>query len=353
MKKILFTGGGTAGHITPNIALFDELKNQGYSIAYIGMKNSMEETLIKKEQVDFYSINGGKLRRYFDFKNFIDIFKIIIGFFQSLFIILRLKPHIVFSKGGFVSCPVVWSAWLLKIPVIVHESDISPGLANRLSFPFSKKICYSFPETYNNIPKNKEVFTGLPIRKTIFEGNRNIGLKICNFNNEKPIVLVFGGSLGSNFINNVIRNKLNTLLEYFQICHICGKSNLDKALINTKGYAQFEYTSDEFPHLLYMADIVIARAGATSIFEILSLCKPNILIPLTKKASRGDQILNARSFEKLGFSKVLYEENNFDIKEQILEVFEKKEKYISAMKLSQNTNGTQNIIELITKLSKF
>lgn len=353
MKKILFTGGGTAGHITPNIALFDELRNKGYSIAYIGMKNSMEETLIRKEQVDFYSISGGKLRRYLDFKNFIDIFKIITGFFQSLFIILRLKPHIVFSKGGFVSCPVVWSAWILRIPVIVHESDISPGLANRLSFPFAKKICYSFPETYENIPKNKGVFTGLPIRKSIFEGNRDSGLKICNFNNEKPIILVFGGSLGSNFINNIIRNKLSNLLENFQICHICGKSNLDKALINTKGYAQFEYTSNEFPHLLHMSDIIIARAGATSIFEILSLCKPNILIPLTKKASRGDQILNARSFEKLGFSKVLYEENNFDIKEQILEVFEKKEKYISAMKLSQNTNGTQNIIELITKLSKF
>ena len=308
MKKIVLTGGGSSGHVTPNIAIIPALKRAGYSIDYIGSKNGIEKQLIDREKIPYYSINTGKLRRYFDLKNFTDTFRVMDGLRQAYILLGRLKPSIVFSKGGFVSCPVVWAAWLRRIPVVIHESDITPGLTNRLSIPFAKKVCYTFPESEPHIPANKGVRTGMPIRESLLGGSLNEGRKICGFDHSKPVVLVIGGSLGSEKINNVVRGSLDILLKKYHVCHICGKGNVKQELEKKPGYKQFEYLNEEQPHVFALADLVISRAGATVLFELLALKKPNLLIPLSRNASRGDQILNAASFEKLGYSMVIQEE---------------------------------------------
>lgn len=346
--KIAFTGGGTAGHVTPNLALIEELKRD-YELIYIGMKNSMEEELISKEGIKFYGINSGKLRRYFDFKNFTDIIKIKLGFFQSLYILKKNKIKLLFSKGGFVSCPVVWAAWFCRIPVIIHESDITPGLANRLSLPFAKHIAFSFPETQNHIDGNKAIFTGLPIRQELFSGNENKGLAFSSLTHGKPIILVTGGSQGSKYINDLIRNNLPELLKKYEICHLCGKGQLNSKLNNVKGYSQFEYINKELKDLFAISDLIISRAGATFIFEILALKKLNILIPLSKKVSRGDQILNAKSFEKSGYSKVVQEEENVNIIKLIDEVFQNKILYTASMEKANLINGNNEVIKIIKK----
>lgn len=302
MVDIVFTGGGTAGHVTPNLALIPSLMADGYSVAYIGQANSIEQKLIEKEHIDFYTIKAGKLRRYFDLQNFTDLFRIALGLCQAFFHLLKLKPKLIFSKGGFVSCPVVWSAWLLRIPVIIHESDISPGLANRLSLPFCKKVCFSFPETEKYLPANKGIFTGLPIRDFLKQGNAEKGKALCRFDGSKPIIVLIGGSQGSRALNALLRRHLPVLSKHYDICHLCGAGELDETLSSHKAYAQFEYLNEELADVFAMADLVITRAGATSIFELLSLSKLNLLIPLPLGASRGDQILNAQSFVKQGFS---------------------------------------------------
>jgi len=309
---IVFTGGGTAGHVTPNLAVIPDLQEKGYSVAYIGQSNSIEERLVAERGIPFYPIAAGKLRRYIDFQNLTDVFKILLGLLQSLRHLYRSKPKVVFSKGGFVSSPVVWAAWLLGIPVIIHESDMTPGLANKLSLPFAKRIAYSFPETKKYLPTNKSILTGVPIRDSLAKGNSNKGKALCNFQAEarinKPCILVIGGSLGAKAINKAVRTTLNEIIDKYNICHLCGQGGIDDTLLDIEGYSQFEYLNEELKNVFAMADIVISRAGATSIFELLFLQKPNLLIPLPLKASRGDQILNAASFKKQGFSKVLDEE---------------------------------------------
>ena len=230
MKTILLTGGGTAGHVNPNIALIPFLKEKGYKISYIGSKNGIEKDLIKSLEIDYYEISTGKLRRYLDFKNLTDSFRVLKGISDSIKIIKKLKPNVVFSKGGFVGVPVVIGAYLNKIPIIIHESDISPGLANKLSIPFAKRVCTTFPETLSNIPKEKAIMTGTPIRNELFEGVKDKGLKICNFKKEKPILLVMGGSLGSIKINDILKKSLDHLLKEFNIIHLCGKNNLDPSI---------------------------------------------------------------------------------------------------------------------------
>lgn len=305
--KILMTGGGTSGHITPNIALIPDLRKRGYDIAYIGSKDSIEERLLSDIEIPFYSIRAGKLRRYFDMENLKDFFRVLGGFRDSIKDIRKIKPQLLFSKGGYVTSPVVWAARLFRIPVIIHESDITPGLANKLSLPFATKVCYAFPESKRHLPEDKAIYTGLPIREELTKGSKEKGLSLCIFDDQKPIITIMGGSLGSKVINEVIRENLDLLLDKYQVCHLCGKNNL--ADIQKKGYIQFEYVSDELKDLLAMTDIFVSRAGATTLFEILELGIPNILIPLSKKASRGDQILNAASFEDQGFSLVIQEED--------------------------------------------
>lgn len=348
MKKIILTGGGTAGHVTPNIALIPTLKEKGYEIHYIGSKDGIEKKLIQSMNIPYYEISSGKLRRYFDLKNFSDPFRVLKGFSDAKRIIKKIKPDVIFSKGGFVTVPVVIAAKRCHVPAIIHESDMTPGLANKLCIPSAKKVCCNFPETVQCLPEGKAVLTGSPIRQELFEGNKEKGLSFCGFDHSKPVLLIIGGSLGSVAVNNAVRSILDTLLESFQIIHLCGKGHLDDALKQKKGYAQFEYIQDELNDLFAAADIMISRAGANAICEILALKKPNILIPLSAAASRGDQILNANSFQKQGFSFVIEEENvnNTSLLKAIEEVYKNRQTYIDAM--SQSTMN--NAIEIITDL---
>lgn len=354
LKKIIMTGGGSAGHVTPNIALFPELKRLGYTIEYIGSVDGIEKEIIEKENIKYFSISSGKLRRYIDLKNISDPFKVVKGVFQAFKIIKKEKPAIVFSKGGFVSVPVVMGAYLNRVPVIAHESDITPGLANKLSAPYCTKVCVTFPESLLGIKGNKGVLTGTPIRQELLEGSRILGRKTCGFADLKPVILVMGGSLGSKVINETIRQCLDQLLKEYNVVHICGKGNIDETLLNNLQYKQFEFIDEDLPNIMATADLVISRAGANAIFELLALRKPNILIPLSRKSSRGDQILNAASFKKSGYSMVIEEEllqPDLLLKE-ITHLFENKEEFIGHMNSSRVKNGVEEIIKMITIYSK-
>ena len=355
MKRIVLTGGGTAGHVTPNLALISELKKQGWEIYYIGTKNGIEHKLISEiPGITYHSIQSGKLRRYLDIKNLTDPFRVLAGIGQSISLIYRIKPGIIFSKGGFVSVPVVIGGWLNKVPVIVHESDITPGLANKIATKFAKFVCTTFPETVEHFSPGKAIHTGTPIRNELFQGKAGQGKRLCGFTEDKPTVLIMGGSLGAVAINNAIRAMLDKLTRRFNIIHICGSGNFDKTLKSYPGYKQFEYVSAELPDLLALADLVVSRAGANSIFEFLALKKPALLIPLPLSASRGDQILNARSFEKQGFSKVLPQEEMTEdsLYKNIVELYLNRDKYISAMEKGNIGNGTEKVLELIQDYSK-
>lgn len=351
MRKIVLTGGGTAGHVTPNIALMPTLQKEGYEIHYIGSYEGIEKKLIEELSIPYYGISSGKLRRYIDLKNLSDPFKVIKGFAQARRILGRIKPDVVFSKGGFVAVPVVLAAKSRKIPCIIHESDMTPGLANKICIPCATRVCTNFPETLEHIPKQKAVLTGSPIREELFHGNKQKGLAFCGFNTAMPIILVIGGSLGAVAVNNAIRTLLPQLLTRFQIIHLCGKGKLDTSLNNTKGYVQFEYINEELCDLMAAADIIISRAGANAICEILALRKPNILIPLSAEASRGDQILNAASFEKQGYSIVIQEADvtNESLLEAVNRAYDNKDKYTKTMKQSRMNNSIEKITGLINE----
>jgi UDP-N-acetylglucosamine--N-acetylmuramyl-(pentapeptide) pyrophosphoryl-undecaprenol N-acetylglucosamine transferase len=352
--KIVLTGGGTAGHVTPNIALVPKLRELGYEIVYIGTADGMERQLIEREGLPYYPIHAGKLRRYLDLKNLTDTGRIARGFLEAVALLGKLKPAVVFSKGGFVSCPVVWAAWLHRVPVIIHESDLTPGLANRLSLPFARTVCYTFPETARYIRSDAKTLTGIPVRATLFRGNAAVGRSLCGFGSDRPVLAIIGGSQGSGVLNTTIRGTLPELLQEFQVCHICGPGNIDPALNARSGYQQFEYVNEELPHLFAMADLVVSRAGATTIFELLALKKPNLLIPLSKQSSRGDQILNARSFEKQGFSKVLMEEEltTASFLTALKQLYREREAYRARMAQSKLAGGIDAIVTLIQQNSR-
>lgn len=349
MKRIVLTGGGTAGHVTPCIALLPELKRNGYDIHYIGSYNGIEKKLIEEYKIPYHGISSGKLRRYIDLKNITDPLKVMKGYFEAKKLMKQLKPDIVFSKGGFVTVPVVLAAKASKIPAIIHESDITPGLANKIAIPAAKKVCANFPETVKYLPEEKAVLTGTPIRKELFSGNKIKGLDFCKFTANRPVILVVGGSTGSRAINEMIRGLLPTLLRDYQVIHLCGKGHLDSNYEGLEGYVQYEFIKDELSDLLAASDLVISRAGANAICELLALRKPNILIPLPLSQSRGDQILNAESFERQGFSYVMQEEGLTvsSIHEAIQYVMEHKSKYVEAMQQSPLNNSIDTIIQLI------
>lgn len=353
MKRIVLTGGGTAGHVTPNIALIPTLATRGWDIHYIGSYTGIEKELIESMHINYHAISSGKFRRYKNFKNysqnFADVFKVISGISQAIKLIKQLKPNVIFSKGGFVAVPVVLAGKRNKVPIIIHESDITPGLANKIAIPFAKTVCTTFPETLNYISGNKAICTGSPIRPEIFKGDKNKGLKICGFDSNKPVALVMGGSLGAVKINNCVREAIDEILNKFQLIHLCGKNNLDKSFENKQGYKQFEYVSEQLPHLFACTDIIIARAGSNSISEFLALKKPSLLIPLNARASRGDQILNANSFENQGFSKVLDEDmmNKETLVKEIFDLYENRNKFIDAMDRNNKIDAVDKIIELI------
>ena len=354
MKKIVMTGGGTAGHVTPNIALMPALRKEGFEISYIGSYDGIEKRLIEEQGVPYYGISSGKLRRYFNPKNFSDPFRVIKGYGQSIKLLKKIKPDVVFSKGGFVSVPVVLAAKFCRIPAIIHESDITPGLANKLAIPGAVKVCCNFPETLNYLPKEKAVLTGSPIRQELLKGSADAGRTCCKFPEaSKPVILIIGGSSGSRAINNTVRELLPQLLPDYNVIHLCGKGNLDTSLTQTAGYLQLEYANQELADLFALSDLVISRAGANAICELLALHKPNILIPLSANASRGDQILNANSFQAQGFSYVLEEENLSPetLRSAITHVIAEKESYISAMKNSQTRDSIETIVNLILDAS--
>ena len=353
MKKIIMTGGGTAGHVNPNLALMPKLKQLSYEIKYIGSRDGIEKEIIGQTGIPYFSISSGKLRRYFDLKNFTDPFKVGAGFFQALNILRREKPDMVFSKGGFVSVPVVAAAKFLKIPVLAHESDMTPGLANRIASRFVDRLLVTFPDTLDKVGE-KGILVGSPIREDLYKGDGEKAKRAAGFTDDKPVLLVMGGSIGSVKINESLRKILREILPRFNVIHLCGKKNLDESLKDLTGYTQYEYVTNEMKDVLHAADIIVSRAGANSIFEFLALKKPNLLIPLSLASSRGDQIENAESFSKNGYSMVLREEDVTDVtlRMSIESLYKDREKFINNMEKSELGSATDKIIELIEKYAK-
>ncbi|MBO6108771.1 MAG: undecaprenyldiphospho-muramoylpentapeptide beta-N-acetylglucosaminyltransferase [Eubacterium sp.] len=353
-KRIILTGGGTAGHVTPNIALMPELKKRGYEIHYVGSKEGMEKDLIKPFGVPYYGISSGKLRRYFDVKNFTDPFRIMAGYFESKKLIDEIAPDVIFSKGGFVTVPLVKAASGKKIPCVLHESDMTPGLANRLCIKSADLICTNFPETVEHLPEGKAIVTGTPIREELFNGDKKAGLDFCGFDEHLPVIMIIGGSLGSVRVNEAVRQILPELLKDYQVVHLCGKGKLDESLAGTPGYIQFEYVQKELKDLMSAADLVISRAGANAICELAALAKPNILIPLSLEASRGDQILNAESFEKQGYSYLLREEDmtSETLSEAVKITWDKRYEYVQAMKNGGHGDAVNKVADIIDSVCK-
>lgn len=354
MKRIVLTGGGTAGHVTPNMALIPALLDKGYSIHYIGSYDGIEKKLIEEMGIPYHGISTGKLRRYFSLQNFSDPFRVVKGFSEAKKLMKEIKPDIVFSKGGFVAVPVVLAASAKKIPCIIHESDMTPGLANKLCIPKAAKICCNFPEAAENLPADKAVVTGTPIRQELYEGNAAVAMKFCGFTEVRPTILVMGGSSGALHVNEAIWSCLDTLTARFNVVHLCGKGKTNDEYKDHPNYVQFEYIKDEMKDLLALADLVISRAGANAICELLALHKPSLLIPLPLSASRGDQVLNATSFEKSGYAKMLTEETLTTeiFLNAVDEVYNNRESYISAMKHAHSVNATDIIVDLIESENK-
>ncbi len=349
-KRIVLTGGGTAGHCTPNLALLPYLQEAGFEVAYIGSINGIERKLVADYNIPYEAIETGKLRRYFDPKNFSDPFRVIRGYHEAHKFLKTFQPDVVFSKGGYVGVPVVHAAHSLHIPCIIHESDMTPGLANKLCLPFATKICCNFPETLRDLPDAKAVLTGTPIRDELFQGDAGAGRKMCGFTQDKPVLMVIGGSLGAASVNKTIRDNLDALLERFQIVHLCGKDKMDNLLLTREGYKQFEYIKEELKDLYAMADVVVSRAGANAICELLALKKPNLLVPLP--TGRGDQKLNAASFEAQGYSMVVQDDDLPDvILEKLDELYTNREQYIAAMEKSSQGNSSRIILELIQNVA--
>lgn len=352
MKKIVLTGGGTAGHVTPNIALLPSLREAGYEITYVGSYDGIEKRLIGDFDIPYVGISTGKFRRYLDPRNFTDPFRVAKGYLQAKRFLKEYRPDVLFSKGGFVSVPVVRAAASLRIPYIIHESDMTPGLANRLCIPAAKKVCCNFPETMKLLPEDKAVLTGSPIRAELSRGNKLAGLDMCGFSANIPVIMVIGGSLGAANVNKAVRDALPKLLEDFQVVHLCGKDKLDNLLLNTPGYKQFEYVKAELKDLFAMADVVISRAGANAICELLALKKPNVLIPLPAASSRGDQLLNAQSFESQGFSIVINEDDLTTelLVDKVHELYFNRQTYIDTMSKSTQLDSIRTIMKLIEEI---
>lgn len=351
-KRIILTGGGTAGHVTPNLALAEALQNAGYELHYIGLKDSIEEKLVSEVPgIDFHSIRSGKLRRYFSWQNFSDPFKVIAGIGDAKKIMRVLKPALVFSKGGFVTVPVVMAAKSKKIPVLLHESDYSPGLANKIASRYAQKILVTFEDTLQ-YTGNKGSFTGAPIRPALLQGDAEKGRAFLAFDEQKPLLLSMGGSLGAQAINKTLREILPDLTEDFNVVHLCGKGNLDVSLNGHPNYRQYEYISEELPDLMAAADIALSRAGANSVFELLALSLPALLVPLTKSSSRGDQLLNAAYFKRMGYADVLYQEDMTaeTLLESLRKLYKNRGSMVATMEKASNKTGNeavlQNIIEI-------
>ena len=349
MKRIVLTGGGTAGHVTPNLAIIPRLAQDGWDVHYVGEAESVEERLISAVPgVTYHRVSCGKLRRYFDLKNFTDPFRVIRGVGQATSLIRRLKPDVVFSKGGFVSVPVAYGARFNRVPLLIHESDMTPGLANKLSAPFARKILCTFPEAARGFG-DRGVYTGTPIRPEILNGSREKGLSTFGFTDGRPVLMVTGGSSGAQAINAAVRKALPKLLESFQVLHLCGPGNTEEALLGTAGYVQCEYLSQEMADAYACASLLISRAGSNTLCEILALRKPALLIPYPKEASRGDQIVNARSFEARGLSRVLMQQDMTPerLMAETIALYRDRGVYYENMDKEPSANGVENVLREI------
>ena len=347
---ILLAGGGSAGHVTPNLALAQALVARGYGVHYAGRTEGIEKDLVAPTGLPYHGLSAGKFRRYLSLENLTDIARIAKGCIDALRVVRRVQPALVFSKGGFVSCPVVWAAWLNRIPVVVHESDFSPGLANRLSVPFASRICYAFPETGQYFTASKRRHTGIPVRPSLLLGDAEQGQRICGFvDTAKPTLLIIGGSLGSRIINDTLRAALPTLLSHFNMCHLVGPDNDAASAEAVPGYFALPYAGEELAHLLALADFVLSRAGATTLFELLATRKPHLLIPLSLQASRGDQIQNARCFERLGYSAMMPEDalTPDTLCAALHTTYMKRQQYAKHMAETPIANATERVIEVI------
>jgi len=306
LKKLVCTGGGSAGHVIPTLPIMEYLIARSWQVVYVGSTSGLEERLVKPLDVTFHSIMTGKLRRYWSMDNLVDFFRVPIGVAQAIRILRKESPDVVFSKGGYVAFPIVFAAWLCRVPVVAHESDVSPGLANRLCFRFVNSLCVNFGSIRAPVPRL--VVTGTPMRRALLEGNAERGRERLGFQQNIPIILVVGGSLGALRLNRLIHEALDLLVDEFDVVHVCGLGNVDATHENDSHYRQLEYVDDGWGDILACADVVISRAGANSVVELLTLNKPNILVPLPATVSRGDQIENAEFAHSAGYSKVLQED---------------------------------------------
>ena len=350
-QTIVLTGGGTAGHVMPNLALLDGLREMGFEIVYVGGKDSMEEKLAQEAGLPFYGVSTGKLRRYMSVKNLTDPFRVVKGLAEAVGLMRKLKPSLVFSKGGFVIVPVVMAAKLCGVKCVLHESDMTPGLANKLTIPLAHRVCATFPETIDHLPKKKAVLTGAPIRKELFEGSRLEGRRIAGCTDDTPVLLVMGGSSGARAVNNCVREALPVLTKAYHVVHLCGKGNVDESLLPLARYKQIEFASAEMPDLLAAADVVVSRAGSNAINELLAVQKPMVLIPLPLSQSRGDQILNAASFQKRGYAEVLDEADMTaaSLVRAVDALYAKRGQSVSVMQACEAKDGVREVLRVIAE----
>lgn len=347
-KTIVLTGGGSAGHVTPNIALFPQLKSEGYELHYAGTADGIERDMIeKRDDVTYHVISSGKLRRYFSLKTLAAPFQVIKGVFQSKRMLKQVRPDVVFSKGGFVSVPVVMAAKSRHIPVVTHESDYTPGLANKINARYADRICVTFEDTLQLVGV-KGVHTGTPIRPELYEGNKERGLEFLGFDGKKPVLLIMGGSLGAAAVNEAVRGALELLLCTYDIAHLCGKGKVEPSL-EQPGYRQYEFVGEELPDVFAATDVVVSRAGANAVFEFLALSKPALLIPLPLSASRGDQILNAGYFARKGYAAVLEQKELTPqaLLSAVRRLYDGRLTFISKMSGDALADGTDEVLAVI------
>lgn len=347
MKTILLTGGGTAGHVSPHLALIPLLKKD-YKIHYIGSYKGIERGIIESQGIPYTPISVGKLRRYFSWENLKDVFRVLRGTLQAIYHIGKIKPALLFSKGGFVAVPVVLAAKFHKVPIICHESDLTPGIATQITAKFSKTVCTSFPECAKFFG-SKGVYTGTPLRENLFQGDAERAKQKYQIG-KKPILLIMGGSQGAQAINENIQTVLDTLLESFDILHLCGPGKINTSILDKQGYIQIEYLNEELADVLAASDIVISRAGSNSIAELKALHKPMLLIPYPATGvSRGDQILNAKNFVAKGWAMQRLQE---DLSPEILlhdiaELYTKKAEFTAKLIEDGVQNGAETVYSIL------
>ncbi|RIO91078.1 undecaprenyldiphospho-muramoylpentapeptide beta-N-acetylglucosaminyltransferase [Staphylococcus haemolyticus] len=350
MSKIAFTGGGTVGHVSVNLSLIPTATDKGHDSFYIGSKTGIEREMIESQlpNIKYYPISSGKLRRYLSVDNAKDVFKVLKGIIDARKVLKKEKPDLLFSKGGFVSVPVVIAARSLNIPTIIHESDLTPGLANKISLKFAKKIYTTFEDTLKYLPKEKADFVGATIRQDLKEGNQARGYQLTGFDDSKKVLLVMGGSLGSKKLNQAIRENLEALLQDYQIIHLTGHGLVDDR-IDAKGYVQYEFVKETLTDLLAITDTVVSRAGSNAIYEFLTLLIPMLLIPLGLDQSRGDQIDNAKNFESKGYGRMIPEDQLTQVKllEQLKDIEHNRESIVKQMETYNESYTKEDLFNKI------